>query len=56
MANKIPKSVIILADAAQPCPVCGSLTFTPHCPECVEVVKQSLFLGTFQEANAARMC
>ena len=28
----------------------------PHCPECVEVVKQSLFLGTFQEANAARMC
>ncbi len=56
MANKIPKSVVILADAAQPCPVCGSLTFNPLCPECVEVVQQSLLLGVFHEANAARVC
>ncbi len=56
MPSKTPKSVVILADAAQPCPVCGSLTFNPLCSECVEVVQQSLLLGSFHEARSARVC
>jgi hypothetical protein len=56
MPIKIPNSVVILSDAAQPCPVCGSLTFNPLCSECVEVVQQSLLLNTFHYARAGRVC
>lgn len=56
MPNKTPNSVLILADVAQPCPLCGSLTFNPLCSECVEVVQQSLLLSTFHQANAGRPC
>jgi hypothetical protein len=41
------------ATSVEPCPVCGSLTFNPLCPECLEVKEQSLVLGAFHEAKAA---
>jgi len=56
MPNQTPNSEVILAERAQLCPVCGSLTFNPLCPECVEVVQQRLLLSTFHQASAGRPC
>ena len=56
MQKEIPNSVDFLADSAKVCPACGSLSFNPYCPECVEVVQHSLLLSTFHQASAGRSC
>ncbi|MBI1940907.1 MAG: hypothetical protein HYS33_05295 [Acidobacteria bacterium] len=33
----------------EPCPSCGSVKFNPMCPECREILEESLLLGVGTE-------
>jgi hypothetical protein len=35
----------------EPCQSCGSIRFNPLCPECREILEESLLLGVEAESN-----
>ncbi len=37
----------------EPCRVCGSVKFNPMCPECREILEESLLLGVEAEPHSA---